>query len=49
LISLGSLDLVLTWRNAAIGIGVSVSIGMIAGIIPAAMAARMDPVEAIRA
>jgi len=49
LISLGSLELVLTLRNVALGIGVSVTIGMIAGIIPAAMAARMDPVEAIRA
>lgn len=49
LVSLGSLELVLTLRNVALGIGVSVSIGMIAGIVPAAMAARMDPVEAIRA
>ena len=49
LLSLGSLELVLTLRNIAIGLGVSVTIGMIAGIIPAAMAARMDPVEAIRA
>lgn len=49
LISLGSLELVLTLRNVALGIGVSVTIGMIAGIVPAAMASRMDPVEAIRA
>ncbi|MCF6359535.1 MAG: ABC transporter permease [Cyclobacteriaceae bacterium] len=49
LVSLGSLELVLTLRNVALGIGVSVTIGMIAGIVPAAMAARMDPVEAIRA
>ncbi len=49
LISLGSLELVLTLRNVALGVGVSVTIGMIAGIVPAAMAARMDPVEAIRA
>ncbi len=49
LMSLGSLELVLTLRNVALGIGVSVTIGMIAGIVPAAMAARMDPVEAIRA
>ncbi len=48
-VPLGSLDLVLTLRNVALGIGVSVTIGMIAGIVPAAIAARMDPVEAIRA
>ncbi|MCB0497286.1 MAG: ABC transporter permease [Cyclobacteriaceae bacterium] len=47
--SLGSLELSLTLRNVALGIGVSMAIGMVAGIIPAAMAARMDPVEAIRA
>jgi len=49
LLSLGSLELVLTLRNVALGLGVSMAIGMIAGIVPAAMAARMDPVEAIRA
>lgn len=49
LASLGSLELTLTLRNVALGIGVSMAIGMVAGIIPAALAARMDPVEAIRA
>lgn len=49
MMSLGSLELVLTLRNIALGLGVSVTIGMIAGIIPAALASRMDPVEAIRA
>ena len=48
-VSLGSLELSLTLRNVALGIGVSMSIGMIAGIIPAVKAARKDPVEAIRA
>lgn len=47
--SLGSLELSLTMRNVALGIGVSMSIGMVAGIIPAVKAARKDPVEAIRA
>ncbi|MFY0600012.1 MAG: ABC transporter permease [Cyclobacteriaceae bacterium] len=47
-VSLGSLDLVLSSANVVIGLGVSAAIGMISGIIPAAMAARMDPVMAIR-
>lgn len=47
-VSLGSLDLVLTLPNVALGVGVSVIIGMASGIIPAAVAARMDPVIAIR-
>ena len=46
--SLGSLELTMTFQNVILGLGVSVTIGMISGIIPAALAARMDPVEAIR-
>ena len=47
-LSLGTLELTMTWQNVVLGLGVSASIGMISGIIPAALAARMDPVEAIR-
>jgi putative ABC transport system permease protein len=47
-ISLGSLDLVLSFNNVLLGIGVSSTIGIVSGIIPAVMAARMDPVIAIR-
>ncbi|RLD24684.1 MAG: ABC transporter permease [Bacteroidetes bacterium] len=46
--SLGTMELTMTFRNVVLGLGVSVAIGMISGIIPAALAARMDPVEAIR-
>lgn len=46
--SLGSLELTLSVSNIALGVGVSAVIGIASGIIPAAMAARMDPVIAIR-
>jgi putative ABC transport system permease protein len=45
----GSLEVLLTVKNIVLGIGVSTAIGIIAGIVPAAMAARLDPVAAIRA
>lgn len=48
MVSLGSLDLTLSFNNIALGLGVSAIIGMLSGIIPAALAARMDPVLAIR-
>ena len=44
----GSLNVVLTAKNITLGLGVSSIIGMVAGIVPAAMAARLDPVIAIR-
>lgn len=47
-ISLGNLELSLTFSNVVIGMTVSVVIGTVSGIVPAALAARMDPVLAIR-
>jgi len=47
-IDLGNLELVLSFKNVVLGIGVSAIIGTASGIIPAALAARMDPVIAIR-
>jgi len=41
-------DLTLTLDNILIGLGFSVGIGLISGIIPASMAAKMVPVDAIR-
>jgi putative ABC transport system permease protein len=48
LVSLGNLDLVLTFSNIVLGFGVAGIIGVVSGIIPALMAARLDPVIAIR-
>lgn len=42
------IQVVLDIKNVMIGIGTSVTIGIISGIIPAYSASRMDPVEAIR-
>lgn len=47
-ISIGSLDLSLSINNIVLGLGVSALIGSVSGIVPAALAARMDPVIAIR-
>jgi putative ABC transport system permease protein len=47
-IPIGSLDLILSVNNVILGLGVSSIIGVVAGIVPATLAARMDPVEAIR-
>jgi len=38
----------LTWVNIVIGVSVSVTIGLIAGIVPSYIASRLDPVEAMR-
>ncbi len=45
----GSLQVVLSVKNIVLGLGVSSVIGLVAGIVPAAMASRLDPVIAIRA
>lgn len=47
-IPMGSLEVTLTLKNIVLGLGVSAIIGTISGIVPAALAARLDPVIAIR-
>ena len=44
-----SFEFILPAKNIILGLSMSVIIGVLAGIIPAWQAARMDPVEAIRA
>jgi putative ABC transport system permease protein len=48
-IPMGDLVVTLTVKNIVLGLGVSSVIGLVSGIIPAAVAARLDPVIAIRA
>ncbi|HTH56613.1 MAG TPA: ABC transporter permease [Cyclobacteriaceae bacterium] len=45
----GSMQVTMSIKNIILGLGVSSTIGLVAGIVPAAMAARLDPVIAIRA
>lgn len=46
--SLFSFDLILTAKNISIGIFVSAIIGLVSGFVPAYIASRLDPVEAMR-
>ncbi len=45
---LSGMNIFLGSRNIVIGVGISVSIGLLAGVIPAWMGAKMNPVDAIR-
>ena len=47
-IPMGSLEVTLSFKNIVLGVVVASTIGVVSGIIPAAIAARLDPVIAIR-
>ena len=46
---LGSWETLISWPAAAIGFGFSVSLGVVFGIYPAIRAARLEPIDALRA
>lgn len=48
-IPVGSFEFVMTFKNVMLGVTISSVIGVLSGIVPATLASRLDPVEAIRA
>lgn len=46
---LGPWDLVVSWRAAGLGVACSTILGLLVGVIPAARAARLEPIAALRA
>jgi putative ABC transport system permease protein len=42
------MQFILPFSRIALGIGIAVVVGIVSGIIPASMAARLNPVDAIR-
>ncbi len=47
--ALGIWEAVISWPAAAVGLAVSLSVGLLSGVLPATRAAALQPVEALRA
>jgi putative ABC transport system permease protein len=46
---LGPWDLVVSWRAALLGLACSTMLGLVVGVVPAARAARLEPIAALQA
>jgi ABC-type antimicrobial peptide transport system permease subunit len=46
---LGPWDLVVSWRAALLGLACSTMLGLVVGVVPAARAARLEPITALQA
>jgi putative ABC transport system permease protein len=48
-LAIPALPITIAWRYVFMAEAIAVAIGLVAGVLPARRAARLDPVEALRA